>query len=65
MHPAPGVPERAAWPFVYAQSLGDLEDYYERTVQLRRIQADTAIEERGGAKRSAAKKVAAMTAALT
>ncbi len=48
----------------YAQSLEDLEDYYERTVQLRRIQADTAIEERDEAKRSAARKVAAMTAAL-
>lgn len=30
----------------YTQSLEDLEDYYERTVQLRKIQADTALEER-------------------
>ena len=30
----------------YNQSLEDLEDYYERTVQLRKMQADTAIEER-------------------
>lgn len=37
----------------YGQSLEDLEDYYERTVQLRKIQADTAIEERNEIKRTA------------
>ena len=30
----------------YNQSLEDLEDYYERTIQLRKLQADTALEER-------------------
>ena len=35
----------------HTQSLEDLEDYYERTVQLRRIQADTAIEERDDMRR--------------
>lgn len=34
----------------HAQTLEDLEDYYERTVQLRRIQADTALEERDEAR---------------
>lgn len=37
----------------YNQTLEDLEDYYERTVQLRKIQADTAIEERNEAQKSA------------
>ena len=39
----------------HTQSLEDLEDYYERTVQLRKIQADTAIEERNEARASGAR----------
>lgn len=39
----------------HTQSLEDLEDYYERTVQLRKIQADTAIEERNEAIKSSAR----------
>lgn len=30
----------------YNQTLDDLEDYYERTIQLRKMQAETALEER-------------------
>ncbi len=39
----------------HAQSLEDLEDYYERTVQLRKLQADTAVEERNDIKNAAKK----------
>ena len=39
----------------HTQTLEDLEDYYERTVQLRKIQADTAIEERNEALASGAR----------
>ncbi len=35
----------------YDQSVNELSDYYERTVQLRKMQADTAIEERNEAQK--------------
>ena len=41
----------------HAQSLEDLEDYYERTVQLRKIQADTALTERDEARVAASQTI--------
>ena len=41
----------------HAQSLEDLEDYYERTVQLRKIQAETALTERDEARNFAAQTI--------
>tara|TARA_B110000902_G_scaffold213124_2_gene244483 strand:+ start:1587 stop:1985 length:399 start_codon:yes stop_codon:yes gene_type:complete len=39
----------------YTQTVEDLEDYYERTVQLRKIQADTALAERDEVRQMACK----------
>lgn len=39
----------------YNQSVEDLEDYYERTIQLRKMQAETALRERDEAQQNAFK----------
>lgn len=49
----------------HTQSLEDLEDYYERTVQLRRIQADTALEERDDMRRGLQTATARMVLIIT
>ena len=42
----------------HSQTLEDLEDYYERILQLKKMQADTALEERNETKSAAARLTA-------
>lgn len=49
----------------HTQSLEDLEDYYERTVQLRKIQADTAITERDEARNNASQTILVLFGVIT
>lgn len=46
------------------QTLEDLEDYYERTVQLRKIQADTALEERNDARAASARMLSLLLSVI-